>query len=47
MIENLKEDDLAPSTCKYEEIKIDILDVNIGIKKKEKKVYINLGLQYI
>lgn len=41
---NIKGDDLALSTRKQEEMKIDILDANMGIEEEKKKVYINLSL---
>lgn len=42
--ENIKEDHLAPSTREQEEMKVNVLNTDLGVEEKEKEIQSNLGL---
>lgn len=44
MAENIERDELMSSIRKQEEMKINVLDADMGIKEEEREVYTNLRL---
>lgn len=42
--ENIKEDHLAPSTREQEEMKVNVLNTDLGVEEEEREIQSNLGL---
>lgn len=45
--ENMKEDELASSTCKKKKIEAEVLEPDLWVKEEKREIYSNLGFQHI